>query len=867
MTMHSKISSLPNELRDRVQQWRRDNYVCDFSSIPEILEYNFTENENGEKVLKYLRKAQFEALETYWYLRLVEGTPQVLDLYEKMFKKPTNFLKSLGIPINKEEILEIILSDDGINTVLEKIRTDDTFVKKFKLQTVRETLTLNYPSYILALAMGAGKTFLIGAIIATEFAMAMEYPSQSFVKNALVFAPGKTILGALKEISDTPFEKILPPRFYKTFLSTVKITYTQDGEKDIPVIAGSTFNVIVTNTEKIRIQKSTKKREITLLNFKQREKLKEEEETVNLRLQKIASLPDLAIFSDEAHHTYGRSLDRELKKVRKTVDYIAENTDVIVVVNTTGTPYYRRQMLRDVVYWYSLSEGIRDGILKEVSGNIVAYSDIESADFVKLLIKDFFQNYGDVTLYDGRKAKLAIYFPQTDDLKKMKPVVEQQLLEIKQDPSIVLEVHNKSSDEVKDLFNNRIRDPFIPYRIFLLVNMGTEGWDCPSLFATALARKLKSSNNFVLQAASRCLRQVPGNNRKAKIYLSKDNRRILDAQLKETFGEDINILYRTLREMKKERVILRKIDVPPVLIKKKVKRVVVKDRNEGRLSLEKPTIKVDVSQKTTYKIGQEIYSKGVLVEATREEIALQERFADVYEVAIELSSLYRLKPLETLELLDSVYPNGEIPMIHIPELKKQIEDQIRNYAVEDEEIEVALAIVKREGFNRDVLDGETVYTTEIIYHKDKGHLLSRIEEFKAMDFSFHYTPYKFDSYPEKDFFTQLLENLNEDPDDVDDVYFIGAFSDPKKTDFLFEYQDKKGKWRVYNPDFLIRKKDGKVLIVEIKGKIFKDIRKEMAMKAIEGLNPDRIKYEILLTSSDEIGFENVNRVKEWIYNE
>jgi len=39
------------------------------------------------------------------------------------------------------------------------------------------------------------------------------------------------------------------------------------------------------------------------------------------------------------------------------------------------------------------------------------------------------------------------------------------------------------------------------------VNKGTEGWNCPSLFACALARKLKKIQNFVLQASSRCLRQ------------------------------------------------------------------------------------------------------------------------------------------------------------------------------------------------------------------------------------------------------------------------------------------------------------------------------------------------------------------------
>ena len=34
-------------------------------------------------------------------------------------------------------------------------------------------------------------------------------------------------------------------------------TFTRDGDPDIPVIDGSLFNVVVTNTEKIRIQKES----------------------------------------------------------------------------------------------------------------------------------------------------------------------------------------------------------------------------------------------------------------------------------------------------------------------------------------------------------------------------------------------------------------------------------------------------------------------------------------------------------------------------------------------------------------------------------------------------------------------------------
>lgn len=65
------------------------------------------------------------------------------------------------------------------------------------------TLTLDYTSYILALAMVAGRTRVIGAIVATEFAMALEYHPDvegPFIQNAPVFTPGLAILESLHEI-------------------------------------------------------------------------------------------------------------------------------------------------------------------------------------------------------------------------------------------------------------------------------------------------------------------------------------------------------------------------------------------------------------------------------------------------------------------------------------------------------------------------------------------------------------------------------------------------------------------------------------------------------------------------------------------
>jgi len=691
--------SLHDKLKSKAVAWRKSQYQSDFPTISEILDFNFNPETDD---LRFLRKAQFEALETYWYLRLIEKTPHIFDLYKRVFSTEA-LLDALGIRLTDEDWKKIAISGGGVDSVFEQIKNDDAFVKKYHLEALRETLMLSYPSYILALAMGAGKTILIGTIIATEFAMALEYPDvANFVKNALIFAPGKTILGALKEIADIPYEKVLPPRLYKEFITSVKFTYTRDGEKDIPIISGSSFNVVVTNTEKIRIQKQSIAKSLIKDLFTNSSKEDEvKQEIAKRRLQTIASLPNLAIFSDEAHHTYGQALGEELKKVRKTVDYLAENTNVLIVVNTTGTPYYKKQILKDVVYWYGLSQGIKDGILKEVRGNIVAYPEVADEHFIRDVITDFFKNYKDVKIYDGSPAKLALYFPKIDDLQNAKPTVETTLIEIGEDPSIVLEVHNESKDEIKDLFDNRINDRYLPYRVFLLVNKGTEGWNCLSLFATALARELKASNNFCLQAASRCLRQTPGNIHKAKIYLSQQNVRILDSQLKETYGETLQELNTSSQNIRKDRLVLRKTEIPPILLKKKIKKVIPLDKgiDLAQLVIQKPDTQVKETKKIIYDLKDIPDRKGVLITQKEEALTIEEDFIDTYSFAVELSALYRLPLFQIYEKIKSLYPDGEILQSHAYEIRKQIEEKVRNYSIKEEEIEIALALVKPKNFN------------------------------------------------------------------------------------------------------------------------------------------------------------------------
>ncbi len=862
---------LYEKIAKRAEEWRKQSYPCaDFPAISEVLDWA-RDSETGS--LRFLRPPQLQAVEVYWYLRLVEKTAHISDLYEKFFDPDEDvdaYLEALGIslPVFKA-------CNYRVDKVLTRLKTDDDFVAAHKLEALRETLTLAYPSYILALAMGAGKTILIGTIIATEFAMGMEYPQGDFVQNALVFAPGTTIVESLREIAQIPYAKILPPRLYTPFEQSVKLTFTRDGEKDIPIIRGSLFNIVVTNTEKIRIQKPTGKPRGNLGQLKLAALEEQKAEEANLRLQAIASLPHLAVFSDEAHHTFGQAMGEGIKRVRQTINYLHTNSpNLICVVNTTGTPYYEKQPLKDVVIWYGLSRGISDGILKDVADNIQGYG-FDAADagpFVREIIRDFFADYADVRLPNGAPAKIALYFPQNDDLNDLRGDVEIALREAGQATTLVLKNTSESSQQEVDDFN-RLNDPASPHRVILLVNKGTEGWNCPSLFACALVRKLKSSNNFVLQAATRCLRQVTGNSRPARMYLSKENRALLETQLRETYGETLSGLNAAERESRTVTLKLRKLPLEPMTVTQTRRSIV---RREGAapepLTLTRPTHTPDsVLTRAVYTPATQASVKAVLQQVGETEaLAYAAPALDLYTAAADLAAVYRLPFWTLYNALQACYSGEDVPQSHLDALAGQIEAQTCFYETREHQEEVALEIVKPSGFER---DAEGHYVAQISVSKAREAYLLLPDEVGKNEagYGFHFAPYNFDSAPEKSFFAQMLPALNQHPDDIEDIYFTGGFTSGDKTDFFVDYKDSLDKWRSYTPDFLIHRKDGCWLIVEVKAKRFEDDaldgrkgRKAEAVRLWQNASRNKIRYEMFFAETSDFTIDEIKSARRFV---
>lgn len=859
--LHSRLAAL-------VDEWREQGYPSDYPSLTATLHYAGGEDDG---VVPYLRRAQLRALETYWYLRVVKKTPLILDLYRDVFKGGrADLVDGLGID---NELFK--LADYDLERTLKMVREDDAVVKRFHLETLREALSLDYPSYILALAMGAGKTVLIGAIIATEFTQAVEHPDGPFLQNALVFAPGKEILESLRELTRIPYERILPPRLHKLFLSHMRLVFTRDGEKFIQVVPGSAFNIVVTNTEKIRIQKE-KVRKSTVGKFRfDKDRAKAKEDIANARLLTIASLQSLGVFSNEARYNTGHRLGAALKEVRKTVDLLHENTGVACVINTTGTPHLQRQPLRETVVWDGISERATGGILKRVPSNIEAcnFDGTHADQFIARVVEDFFENYGDVRLPDGSPAKLVICFPQTGELDKLRPAVEAKLAEIGRPPSICLSNTPKSSTEEKEAFN-RLSAPRSPHRVILLANTGSDGWNCPSLFACALARGHKPSNRFPLQATSGCLREMPGKCAPTKTYLSERSISALKRRSRSSRRETPRAIRGPGPKIRRCRVVVRKPNVAPLMFTKPKRMYVRKKGVADKLVLSRPAFAE--RSRATKAAPDDLAMHGRAPNAgAAKKPDRQAAELDLCAVSVELASLYRLDYWLVHDQLVALYPARRVPPPHMSALAKQIEDQTCIYDAKEVREEQALAFVRPEGFiGTEHGSGRPLCTVEVrrpAYREDLLLSLEQTATYNPDAISFHYDPYIFDSARQRDYLEKVLRHHRQHPTYVDDVFYTGGMADPAKTDIFFEYKGEDGRWRFCAPDFVIRRKDGKCLIVEIKPEqsraaveedlrrldedrapIHQEGRKSAALLRWARLDSSKLKHELVFASDSKI---------------
>ncbi len=770
-------------IQKQVAQWRDGDYRGIEHETRNILSHI--------KRVAFLHLPQIEALETYIYLKEVVGNKPSLEVFRSSFDSELELIRALGV--SDKLALELVYDKE----------------KDAKIQAALEEKfgRLDYANQVYALTMGSGKTILMAVMMLYDFVLSYYHPTDvRFAKNALVFAPDTTIIESLKEIKSFDYAKVLPKEYGVVLLNT-KYHYLES--TSTPLLPIGNYNVIVSNSQKIILKTRTENRNGTSRLFGDKNEL-ERREVENSRLQAIRQLSQLMIFVDEAHHSYGQTLEGTLKKTRQTIDYLHQNTPLVAVVNLTGTPYVNNEMIADVVYHFGLKAGIERGILKQV--RILDYGNVRSQKFLEEVVDTFVAEYGEWRL-EGRLPKMAFYAANIADLRQdLKPKLERILAEKGIPLDTVLEYHTdaeENADEFRSLDTGESKKQFV-----LLVGKGTEGWNCRSLVAVALYKKPKSTI-LVLQSTTRCLRSIGDNSTRAHIFLSTENYKILDRELKNNFATSASEL--SSQDQKTVEHTLKIEKRRTVKVKKTLKDVLaVQSADMGSIRIDfkkfKPELyRAYVSEGGIF-IGEEGragYQETKAVRGIQEENDLT-----FYEI---VGVINRQTHLPCIAIESVIVGSGKERNVFAKEVNKN--PALVAFAIQ-EILKSAYQYEERTEVIEEVLELTKLYPFKISVQQNRNALIvyreTEEQEGHKGRLGFHINPYNFDSADEKELFRYLRGVLNT-RESIKEIYFTGGATDTTHNDFYFEYwSPEKQRVARYFPDFLVETTKGRYLVVETK---------------------------------------------------
>ena len=774
-------------IQKQVAKWRADGYKGVQKETENILAHI--------RRVAFLHEPQIEALETYIFLKEVIGNKPSVEVFKQSFQNELEFIRALGI--SDKEAFELAYDkkkDEKIQAILdEKFGTSD------------------YANQVYALTMGSGKTILMAVMMLYDFVLSYYHKDdERFAKNALVFAPDTTIIESLKEIKTFDYSRVLP-KMYEDILLNIKYHYLES--TDTALAPNGNYNVIVSNSQKIILKtRSDDNKNGKARLFGDKNELGKRE-VENMRLQAIRQLGSLQIFVDEAHHSYGKTLEGDLKKTRQTIDYLHKYTPLVSVVNLTGTPYVNNKMISDVVYHFGLKQGIEKGILKKV--NILDYGVVRSQKFIEEVVDVFATEYGTKRL-EGRLPKIAFYASSINDLRTdLKPKLERVLAERGISPDTILEYHTEAEDNKEDfkmLDTTESKKQFI-----LLVGKGTEGWNCRSLVSVALYKKPKSTI-LVLQSTTRCLRSIGDNSTRASVFLSKETATILDKELKNNFASSISELNAQDQKMVEHTLEVERRKT--IRVKKVLKEILaVQEADAENIKIEWKKWKPEQYQSIVSEGGIFLGDDGEAVYKEARAVRKLEDKSDFtfYEIAEIINRYTHLSCI----VIDSIISGSGkkradfVKMANenfalVPFVIQEILKSAYKYEEKTETVEEELELTKLFPFKINVQQGRNAL---VVYKEGEAELG------KKGRLGFHINPYAFDSGDEKDLFRYLRDVLDKN-ETIKDVYFTGArvCADPSRTDFYFEYWSPEQK-RVgrYFPDFLIETSKDRFIVIEAKG--------------------------------------------------
>lgn len=562
-----------------IQQKKNEWLLSDDCTIRDLVKYI---RDKG-----HLRDTQIEAIETYLFLKIQGQNKPLWQLFSEGFFTNGTDLAKLDINQIAREYLTQNKNAFALFDFARQKNGNGTYIPELEklikanpasldYDTIIKSIfyNVNYADYLMSLPMGAGKTFLMAAFIYLDLYFADNEPeNKAFAHNFLVLIPSglkSSIVPSLKTIENFDPSWVLPEPSASNLKKLLKFEVLDEqktakksnkarnpnAQKANACLPNPFGQVFVVNAEKV-ILESFKFNAQTELELDE-----EEKDTTNDLKRLFGQIPNLSILIDEVHHAATDDI-----KLRQAVNYWHSKGNITTVLGFSGTPYlqsaekikaddyeFKFSQITNTVYYYPLVTAIRK-FLKTPTVKIG--QNLDRFQIIKQGIEDFDNQYKNKVYENGTIAKVAIYCSNIEVLEE--EVYPFLTGELKINPNEILRFHkgNKAhpQPEGSELEFRSLDLPISKKRYILLVQVGKEGWDCPSLTGVILSQKGDSPQNMVLQTSCRCLRQVDKDKEEtALIWLNKDNADTLNKQLKQEQNTSIEELNSTKRTGKPETI-------------------------------------------------------------------------------------------------------------------------------------------------------------------------------------------------------------------------------------------------------------------------------------------------------------------------
>jgi len=746
--------------------------------------------------------------------------------------------------------------------------------------------------YVIKMATGSGKTKGMSLALAWSFFHKLYEPESNLSRNFLVITPNIIVLDriykdfqGLRIFFDDP---VLPDNGYdgRSWRNDFQLTLHKQDDVRVTRPSG---NIFLTNIHRVYsgedIPPSPDDENTMDYFFGKRPTGATTDSKVDLGMI-VRDIDELMVLNDEAHHIHDNKL-AWFKSIEDIHNRLLQKGDALSLqIDVTATPKHNNgAIFVQTVADYPLVEAISQNVVKHpVLPDAPSRAKLEEKQSAKFTEK--YADYLDLGVIEWRKAyeehqkmgKKAILFVMTDDTRNCDEVAEYLENRYPDLEGGVLTIHTKSNGEISEAASgkkkeelealrkqaNEIDGAESPCKAIVSVLMLKEGWDVRNVTTIVGLRAYSSKSNVLPeQTLGRGLRKMyPGDTEE---YVSVVGTDAFMEFVESIQAEGVELERKAMGEGTKPKALLvvevdnensnKNLDALDIEIPILTPRVYREYKNLADLKPEAMGFQTVSYLEFTEEEQREIVFKDITTgEVTHTTVLERAGIADyrsviqwfVYSILAEMR-LKRNKGSQPLGydvlcgkvkvfIRDALF--GETVDLESPNTLRNLSEPAATKTVMGTFKKSINELTVQEKGNAEIRDTIKLRQTRPFVAKDQGYLISKKSVFNRVigDCQFELE------------FASFLEQC-------DDV--VSYAKNYLAVHFKLDYVNASGDISNYYPDFIVKLGNGRVVIVETKGKEDLDVppKMERLKQWCEDINQAQSEIQFDFVFVDEESFE------------